>query len=92
MLTSVVSPALTFFPSKANFAFRRKVSNRPTGPVKASPLSFWIFTSVITSTFLVVSACTLPADTTKNTVNIEINNDSTKLVFTNFFIMAPFSF
>ena len=90
-MTEVVSPALTPLPSKANFALRRKVSQRPRAVVNSSPWAFWILNSVITSTSLAAAACTVPTETMNNTVNTDTNNDSKNLVFANFFIMdSPF--
>ena len=88
MTTSVVSPALTFFPSNSNFALRRKVSQRPRPVVNSPPLSFWILISVITSTFLDVSACTVLEKSVNDTINSEQTIDKKT---TNFFIFSPFS-
>ena len=85
--TSVVSPASTFFPSKANFALRRKVSQRPRPVVNSSPWAFWILISVMTSTFLDVSACTVLEKSVNDTINSEQTIDKKTA---NFFIFSPF--
>ena len=68
---SEVSPSLTSFPSNANVAFTRNRSYNPSGSVNSPPESLLKLMTLITSTFLDVSALTLFVKSVKDTNNNE---------------------
>ena len=93
---TVVSPALTFFPDKSNFALIRNVAHCAKSQVRSPPSLFTTLTSVIASTnFPVteisgVSANVLFKLNTKTVVNKQIIKEKIPNFFLFFIIFLPF--
>ena len=93
---TVVSPALTFFPDKSNFALIRNVAHCAKSQVRSPPSLFTTLTSVIASTnFPVTEISGLSANVlfklnTKTVVNKQIIKEKIPNFFLFFIIFLPF--
>ena len=74
-MITVVSPAVTPFPSKANSPATLNLSHLPIFPSIAPPLSFLISSFVIVSTVLVVAALAEFPPKRNNIVKVTIKNE-----------------